>query len=590
MATDKRRAGGLRDVLTRDALAEYADERSFDRGEGYLHEGRVHSSVEVGNVLSAKVRGTRDYRVKLWVEGDDLGYSCTCPWAAEGNFCKHCVAVGLAWLREEGGAPESETGRRTAKPTVTMDDVRALLEQEDKGALVDMVMAQITEDDDLRERLLLRAARRTTKGLDAGAFSQALSDAIEHGEFVEWDGVHDYARRVNKVVDSVQELLDEGFAREVIELAEHGLRLIEQALGQVDDSDGEVGSIAARLQETHLAACQKAKPDPEDLARRLFEWELRSDWEVFSGAAASYRDVLGEKGLAAYRQLAEERWSKIPALGPNDEKKSWEHDRYAITHVMETLAGLSGDIEEQVRIKTRDLSSAYQFLRIAEIYRGARNRDKALEWAERGVKAFPTGTDSRLREFLADEYHRQKRHDEAMALIWAEFSEGPDLEHYKLLKAHADRIGQWPAWREKALDAIRKSISDLKRGRAKDRWLGYGRVDNSQLVEVFLWEGENEAAWKEATAGGCADPLWLKLAARREKEHPEDAIAVYRKRIEPIIDRKNNPAYEEAVRLLRKVASLMKRLAREQEFAEYLAAIRLKHKPKRNFIKLLDRV
>ncbi|WP_146108833.1 SWIM zinc finger family protein [Chromatium okenii] len=25
-------------------------------------------------------------------------FDCTCPHADDGNFCKHCVAVGLTWL------------------------------------------------------------------------------------------------------------------------------------------------------------------------------------------------------------------------------------------------------------------------------------------------------------------------------------------------------------------------------------------------------------------------------------------------------------------------------------------------------------
>ena len=70
--------------------------------------------------------------------------------------------------------------------------------------------------------------------------------------------------------------------------------------------------------------------------------------------------------------------------------------------------------------------------------------------AERGMKTFPERVDSRLREFLAMEYHRRNRHDEAMALIWAEFTESPSLERYQNLKTHADRTHEWPTWREKA--------------------------------------------------------------------------------------------------------------------------------------------
>ena len=41
-------------------------------------------------------------------------------------------------------------------------------------------------------------------------------------------------------------------------------------------------------QSGHYRACQEARPDPAELARRLFERELRSDFDVFYGSAARY--------------------------------------------------------------------------------------------------------------------------------------------------------------------------------------------------------------------------------------------------------------------------------------------------------------
>jgi len=134
----------LADILTSDALPELADANSYERGETYLEEGRVVSVAENLNVVTGRVQGTAAYQVKLWAEDGQLAASCTCPWAAEGNFCKHCVAVGLAWLEQDsemnGGEPKA--GKTPTKPKITPDDVRAMLESEDKGYLVDMVMAR----------------------------------------------------------------------------------------------------------------------------------------------------------------------------------------------------------------------------------------------------------------------------------------------------------------------------------------------------------------------------------------------------------------------------------------------------------------
>jgi uncharacterized Zn finger protein len=58
--------------------------------------------------------------------------------------------------------------------------------------------------------------------------------------------------------------------------------------------------------------------------------------------------------------------------------------------------------------------------------------------------------------------------------------------------------------------------------------------------------------------------------------------------IAPILKQANNSAYEEAVKLLQKIRELMSRLDRVTEFEDYLGALRVEYKRKRNFIKLLD--
>ena len=176
-----------------------------------------------------------------------------------------------------------------------------------------------------------------------------------------------------------------------------------------------------------------------------------------------------------------------------------------------------------------------------------------------------------------------------MALIWAEFTESPALEQYKKLKDHAQRIDQWESWREKALDYLRSEIARAKDHRQGNRRPWYHRADHSELVRIFLWEKDVEAAWREAQEGGCSNDLWLELAAKRDKDHPEDALPIYQRQIEPTLDRKNNEAYAETINLLRKVRELMVRLERKEEFTNYLDKVRAAHKPKRNFMKLLDR-
>jgi uncharacterized Zn finger protein len=556
--------------LTRDAMLELAGKTYFERGEGYHRGGHVSALVEHEGVIVAKVAGTEDYRVRLWAE-DGLAFSCDCPLGLDGEFCKHCVAAGLAWL--DGDFSEDAPGG-----SATMADVQTYLEEQDRAVLVRIVMEQAMEDEGLRERLLLRASRMG--GLDLATFRRAVDDAVDFDNYS--DSPWDHASGIQNVIGAIAELLEEGFAAEVVELSEYALAKIEGIGDYAVD-----GTIYTILEDLHHEACRRAKPDREALAKRLFEWELGGDYYTFFDAVNTYADVLGDKGLAEYRRLAEKEWADVPALGPDPENRPrYYGKRERLADIMQTLAYRSGDVEALVAVKSKDLSSSFAYLEIARIYKQAGDGEKALEWAEEGTWVFPGGGHPDLRRFLADEYHDRGRHEEAMNLIWTRFVEAPRLEGYVELKAHADRAGTWERWRTKALDYLREEMAREKM-ESQGSYLS-PPVDSSRLVEILLWEGNVEEAWSEAKEGGCSDQLWLNLAARREEVYPEESLAIYQERIEPLVNRTTNKAYRDAYELLIRMRELTRQLGREAEFEEYVELLRLQYKRKRNFIKLLD--
>jgi uncharacterized Zn finger protein len=607
----------------------------FARGEAYFQEDRVKELIEHNGKRSAIVTGTRDYRVRLWMDETSLFYSCTCPLGDDEQFCKHCVAVALAWIHTS----KDEKSLQSSTQSSPQDDLRSFLERQEKDNLIAMVLHEAANNRSMRERLQLEAARKQPSGVDIRVFRKSIANAIRTGGYVDYYAAPRFARRIHQVIDSISALFDDGHAKAVVELTEYALARLEKAIGEMDDSDGHMGEILPALCELHHRACKQAGEDPKTLAKRLFDWEMKSDWDIFSGSAEMYADVLGSQGLTEYRRLAEAVWVDVPALGPGDDSEERFHARFRLTSVMEALARQSGNYEELVAVKCHDLSLPYSFLQIAEIYRQAGKHDQALEWAEKGMRAF-SRPDSRLSDFLADEYHRRGRHSEAMDLIWAQFADSPQLQAYRKLQAHAtlsdklqfvadgERVAdgaeitrsakkasastpnskptttarqtkvrrttqsnsEWFFWREKALTHFRTVIENEKQAdpHAKRRWPWQPMPDHSRLVEIFLWEKNYEAAWQEAYAGGCTEYLWLQLADATAKEHPERAVPLYKELIAPTLARTNNAAYDEAIKLLRKMLQAMARLGREAEFEDYLVALRVEYKRKRNFIRLLD--
>ncbi|KRT54849.1 DUF6880 family protein [endosymbiont of Ridgeia piscesae] len=576
-------------TLTTNQIKRWAGSRAYGRGEAYYQDERVRNLRERRGKIAATVRGTHSYHVRLWEDGKTIDYDCDCPVGLGGDFCKHCVAVALAWLEKQ--APAGKTARRRqpkqAEADLTMKDVRAWLLLQEREALADMLLEAAVEDEQLVDRLMLKAA--AARGVNLDAYRKIIDQAIGSDGFIDYYAMPDYYRGMDGAIDAIDELLAQGHAAAVIELSEYALQRTTRAIETVEDSDGYMSLLLERLQALHLSACRKAKPDQEVLAERLFRWELSGDWDVFHGAIKSYTQVLGMRGREHYRALAEAEWAKVRSLKPGENDQSRYCRRFYITSIMESLAEQSGDIEALVQVKSQDLSSSYAFYQIAEIYRKARRSEQALEWAERGIQAFGDEADSRLQDLLADMYHRRKRHDEAMTLIWPQFEQRPYLSNYQKLKKHADRYKHWPHWRQRALDQLRAVIEPRVKKPPRGQRPYRPGSDRSRLVEIFLWEKEIEAAWQEAVEGGCSEELWLRLAGLREKEHPRDAVAIYQKLIGPIVERTNNDAYAEAAALLSRVEKLMGRLGDKAEFRHNLLQIREKYKRKRNFMKLLER-
>jgi uncharacterized Zn finger protein len=288
--------------------------------------------------------------------------------------------------------------------------------------------------------------------------------------------------------------------------------------------------------------------------------------------------------LRRYRELAEAEW-----LTPRDAKGSYDSHRARITRIMERLAEASGDVEELVAIKSKDLSSGYDYLAIAQIWTKAGQHDKALEWAERGLKAFPQRPDNRLRDFLVAAYLERERPDEALQLTWIQFEERPCLTLYEKLHAVAGELGVWPAQRDRALVWVAEAIAH--EANTTNRWKPKPSVPNYSLrVEIALWEQDLDAAWTAAHEGICDRKLLIALAGEMESSRPGDAISLYRRVVPPIVEETDNAAYAEATKLIRKVGGLMKAQNQSRQFGDYLAELRLRFKPKRNFIKLLDGV
>lgn len=555
------------DLLDRTLLRQMAGDAEFRKGENYHQAGAVRQVQVAGDRITAKVSGSRAYRVKLWRGRGQLQFSCNCDRGHEQEFCKHCVAVGLAWLAGPTG--------QSAKPGVSRDQLRDHLRGLDKERLINLALEAMDYDDILRRRLMLetigvsRPLKPDSPAPDLATYRQILREAIECADYVDYEAMPDYTQGVEEAIRPLGELLRGGYAAAVVDLAEFALVELDKANDMVDGGDGALNAAYDDLQQYHLEACRQAQLNPEKLAARLLEFEIEGGLGVFNNTASAYAEILGEAGLIAWRRLLTQEWQNLLPPSAASRSDDIDHRRFQINALMERMASDAGDLEALAAIRQRDLTTAHDYLALAETYRAARQLDLAIVAAERGLTA--SGDLAGLRDFLASAYLQARRPADAAALVWQQYEQTPDLDTFEQLKSASGP--EWPAWRERALGLLRT------RRAAPER---------SELVEALLSEGLVEEAWTEAKAGGCRVRLWLALADRRAATAPDDALRIYQDHLNAIISGGDQRAYRRAIDVLAKIRRLLETLGRREDFGAISAEVRAAHRQKRNFLKLLD--
>ena len=583
-------------MFTAATVEKLAGSRSYQRGMSYYRDGRVEPAGGSGPGLQARVRGTMPYAVRLWADGDKPGWSCTCPAAEDGSFCKHCVSVALS-LDPDAGRLSSVVPFLSPPhaPSLPAPDqeLAQFLGQLPHGRLAEIVLEQAESDWRLRERLLTEIRARTGKDPDLGVWRRRIDRAFSpYRDFVSYREAGGWAAGIEEVIDGLDDMCDAGYPDAVAALTEHAYGCADTAVEYVDDSEGWLSVISERLSDLHYRACAEGRPDPAEFASRLVELELGSNLDGFYRAAVSYAEILGEAGLAAYREHLDRRRTQMEARRGDDPSS-----RYALERTREALVSWAlgvGDpdtlIDTLIEVRARERIYPGDVMQIIRALTSADRDDEAIEWARRGLRGNrgPHHHTADLREYLAGALHERGDSSGAVQLYWDAFSADPSLETYRRLLREA---GEDPVvdsrWSQRCLRELRARLAEPV---AETDWRGRRIFASAAkaLLDILLYEGCTDEAWMAATEFGCDRQMWLTLARAREQTHPLDAIAIYEPEVLSQIDRTKTRAYETAVELMDRIRRLADAAGEPDRFSDLLERVRTEHPRKRNLKKLLD--
>ncbi|HEV2781990.1 MAG TPA: hypothetical protein VGX25_21585 [Actinophytocola sp.] len=352
-----------------------------------------------------------------------------------------------------------------------------------------------------------------------------------------------YAKSAADVLDTVESLIASGHAAEARPLARHAVERITRTLLLIDSADLVVAACQRAL-GLYAMACSAARPNAVKLARWLFQLQVDSPgWPTVELAA--FADALGDAGLAAYRALLDEAWQNRSSDSLDE-----ADIRLALTLLVmrERLATFDGTSVNVADALPEGLPTPAAFLGVAS-----------------------GGHTNWLVEFLVQAYLDGGRAGDALELRRSELRARPVREHYAKLKETALRLNRWPEIRPWALDVLHSGGS------------------GDDIVGAMIDDVDPDAAWAAAARYGCAAPLWLEVARHHAERRPADVLPGFRALIIECAARTGRRHYREAVALLHELRALSERCGRRTEFAEFVGALRTRHRRKRALLDELDR-
>lgn len=557
----------LKDIVTPAQLRKLAGPQSYERGEAYLARGAVRMLHCTGNEATAIVQGAAAYHVRIRANGKNMQYECDCPFALDtGEICKHLVAVGLALHDASAVAAGTETNAVCRDPWAELDNyLRGL----DTGTLADLLLDAARDDRQLRRKLMKMA---TPVAFDEQALRELIDETMDEvPEYVHWREAGDVALSMEEMLGELLRARTAATAPALVPVLEYAYERLDSIMEQVDDSDGGMGDVLTDIGKAHLETCELARLDPEALAARLFELATRPDMGLWDFGPNAYAAALGEAGLRRYREIVQAAWNALPSTGAESD------DAYSISRLMLELAG--NDVDLTVDILSRDLGGSHQYRRIAEALRDAGRMEQSVDWARRGLKAFPDRLESALCNMVVEHDLASGNGEQAVSLRLRQLEQSPSLAGYQALAATAQAAGAWPACRDQAWQV-------LDGGTGKT-----GGTDRTLQVAIALWENNLGLAMEHAQAGTCAPHQLLDLAIELEAQWPDEAFGTYRRLVRDALEPGrgySNDAYATAAGHVERIARLLGGLGRAEECAGYLAYLRSEYKRKRNFMKLLD--
>lgn len=243
----------------------------LDRGESYFDEGAVIELKKTPDGYYAVVEGTEDYEVEIETEGDEIvEMYCTCPYADDGNYCKHMAAV-LYKIDEENGKdiPEKENWLEIhAKET---EEIEGIVERIPEEELRTFVKRLARSDREIKSMLLTSYALQIDIK-QMNRLRQKVDDIIYRfggrNRYIDYRNAWDFTNALEGFLyDKVQILIERNCNIQAFEMTNYVFKKLNGI--DIDDSEGGITQIANTCYEMWKRILHNSS---EEDRNKMYDW------------------------------------------------------------------------------------------------------------------------------------------------------------------------------------------------------------------------------------------------------------------------------------------------------------------------------
>jgi hypothetical protein len=445
------------------------------------------------------------------------------------------------------------SGRSSSRrPERPLGDLIASLS---KDQLREVVSVAADASPEVERTVRLIAARVAG---DIGQLRAEVDRALRTRRFLDYRAGLDWARATRPVVTELERSVDAEPSRELVELLERAVAHVVRVILNTDDSSGLIGDVARDLLDLHAKACDAGVADPTRLARWMFRFRF-ADQDFFEADPVRYAKALGEPGLTEYRTLLSEYDGS---------------EAFAARYARQRLAVLDVDREEIIKQHGGKLAAPYDFIRVAEAMAEIGDDEAVLEWSKRGIEQTSGWQVAQLYDFACAAHTRRGEPVQVLALRRAEHQRTPSLSSYSSLREAALELSAWPIEQPAARAALEQR-------------------DTRGFIEALLGDDDIDLAWDIATntpAETVGQHLWMRLAQRREPQSPADALTVYQRVADEVLEeRADRATYQTAAKILKTARNAADAAGMQNQFQAHLAQLREQYRRRPSLIEILNK-